>query len=59
MEENLDINNEVNKEIPEKPKSNSEEIKQPRSEKDPNTVINNGNTQSNFVSEVSKRNQYK
>ena len=57
MEENLDINNEVNKEIPEKPKSSSEEIKQPRSEKDTNTVINNGNTQSNFVSKVSKKNE--
>ena len=57
MEENLDINNEVNKEIPEKPKSNSEEIKQPRSEKDTNTVINNGNTQSNFVSKDSIKNE--
>ena len=57
MEENLDINNEVNKEIPEKPKPNSEEIKQPRSVKDTNTVINNGNTQSNFVSKDSIQNE--
>ena len=57
MEENLDINNEVNKEIPEKPKPNSEEIKQPRSVKDTNTVINNGNTQSNFVSKDSIKNE--
>ena len=57
MEENLDINNEVNKEIPEKPKPNSEEIKQPSSVKDTNTVINNGNTQSNFVSKDSIKNE--
>ena len=57
MEENLDINNEVNKEIPEKPKSNSEEIKQPRSENDPNTVINNGISQSNSVSKVNIKNE--
>ena len=58
MEENLDINNEVNKEIPEKTtKSNSEEIKDPRSEKNPNTVINNGNSQSNSVSKVSIKNE--
>jgi len=54
MEENLDINNEVNKEIPEKTtKSNSEEIKEPRSEKDSNTVINNGNS----VSKVNIKNE--
>ena len=58
MEENLDINNEVNKEIPEKTtKSNSEEIKEPRSEKDTNTVINPGNFQRNSVSEVIIKNE--
>ena len=50
MEENLDINNKVNKEKPENTtKSNSEEKKEPRSEKD----INNGNSQSNSASNVS------
>ena len=58
MEENLDINNEVNKEIPEKnTKSNSQEIKELRSEKDTNTVINNGNSQSNTVSKVNIKNE--
>ena len=57
MEENLDINNEVNKEIPEKPKSNSEEIKEPRSEKVTDTVVNNGNSQSNSVSKVNIKNE--
>ena len=53
MEENLDINNEINKELSDNTtKSNSEEIKEPRSEKDTNTVINNGNSQSNSVSKV-------
>ncbi len=58
MEENLDTNNEVNKEIPEKTtKSNSAEIKEPRSEKDTNTVINNGNSQSNSVTNDSLKNE--
>jgi len=58
MEENLDINNKVNNEKSDNTtKSNSEEIKEPRSEKDTNTVINNGNTQSNFVSKDSKKNE--
>ena len=58
MEENLDINKEANKEISEKTtKSNSEEIKEPRSEKDTNTVINNGNLQSNSISKVSIKNE--
>ena len=48
MEENLDKNNEVNKEISEKTtKSNSEEIKEPKSDKDINMDINNGNSKSN------------
>jgi len=43
MEDNLDINKEINKETSENTtKSNSEEIKEPRSEKD----INNGNSAS-------------
>jgi len=42
MEENLDINNEVNKEISDDTtSSNSGEIKEPRSEKDANMDINN------------------
>ena len=58
MEENLDINNEVNKEILEKTtKSNSEAINEPRSEKDTNIVINNGNSQINSVSKVSLNNE--
>ena len=51
MEENLDINNKVNNEkFDDTTKSNSEEINEPRSEKDTNTVINNSNSQSNSVS---------
>ena len=58
MEKNLDINNEVNKEISDNTtKSNFEEIKKPRSEKDTNTVINNGNSQINSVSKVSLNNE--
>ena len=53
MEENLDINNIVNNEKSDKTtKSNSEEIKEPRSEKDTNTVINKGNSLSNSFSKV-------
>jgi len=58
MEENLDINNKVNNEkIDNTTKSNSEEIKEPRSEKDTNTFINNGNSQSNTVSKVNIKNE--
>ena len=58
MEENLDINNKVNNEKSDNTtKSNSEEIKEPRSEKDTNTVINNGNSQSNSVSKVNIKNE--
>ena len=53
MEENLDINNKVNNEKSDNTnKLNSEEIKEPSSEKDTNTFINNGNSQSNTVSKV-------
>ena len=58
MEENLDINNKVNNEKSDNTtKSNSEEIKEPRSEKDTNTVINNGNSQINSVSKVNIKNE--
>ena len=56
MEENLDINNEVNKEISENNiKPNSELIKEPRTEKDIN--IDNGNSQSNSDSKVGIKNE--
>ena len=58
MEENLDINNNVNNEKSDNAtKSDSEEIKEPRSEKDTNTVINNSNSQSNTVSKVNIKNE--
>ena len=58
MEENLDKNNEVNKEISDNTtKLNSEEIKEPRSEKDTIKVIDNGNSQNNSVSKVSLKNE--
>ena len=45
MEENLDKNNEVNREISDNTrKSNSEEIEEPKSEKVINMDINNGNS---------------
>ena len=57
MEENLDINKDKNKEIPENTtKSKSEETKEIRSEKDNNIEINNGNLQSNSASKIGKRN---
>ena len=50
MEENLDKNNEVNKEISDNPtKSNSEEIKVPKSEKVINMDIDNGEPASKVV----------
>ncbi len=53
MDENLDINNKVNNDKSyNTTKSNSEEIKEAISEKDINTVINNGNSQGNSVSKV-------
>ena len=58
MEENLDINIKFNNEKSDNTtKSNSEEIKEPRSEKDTNTVINNGNFQSNSVPKVNINNE--
>ncbi len=58
MEENLDINNEFNKEISDNiTKSNSEEIKEPRSEKDINMDINNVNFQNNSASKVGIKNE--
>ena len=58
MEENLEIKNEANKEISDNTtKSNSEEIKEPRSEKDTNIDTNNGNSQSNSASKVDKKNE--
>ena len=51
MEENLDINNDSNREISnDTNNTNSEEIKQPKSEKDINMDINNGNSLSNSTS---------
>jgi len=50
MEENLDKNNELNKEISDNiTKSNSEEIKEPKSEKVINMDITNGNSASKVV----------
>ncbi len=58
MEENLDINNKVNNENSDNiTKSNFEEIKEPKSEKDTNTALNNGNSQSNSVSKVNLKNE--
>ena len=58
MEENLDINNGVNKEISDNTtKSKSEEIKEQRSERDTNIDINNGNSQSNTTSKVGIKNE--
>ena len=50
MEENLDKNNEVNKELTENTtKPNSEEIKGPKSEKAINMDINNGDSTTKVV----------
>ena len=58
MEENLDKNNEVNKEISDKTtKSNSEEIKEPKSEKNINLNRNNGNSQSDSNPNVDIKNE--
>ena len=58
MEENLKINNKVNKEISDKTnKSNSEETKESRSEKDIDMNINNGNSQSNSSPKVDIKNE--
>ena len=58
MEENLDKNNEVNKEISDNTtKSNSEELKEPKSEKVVNKDIKNSNSESNSASKVLIRNE--
>ena len=58
MEENLDINDVVNKEISDNTtKSNSEEIKEQRSERDVNFDINIGNSQSNSASKLDIKNE--
>jgi len=58
MEENLDINNGANREISNNiNKSNSEEIKQLKSEKDINMDINNGNSPSNSASKDDRKNE--
>ena len=58
MEENLDINNGVNEEISENTtKSNSEEIKEPKSEKVINMDINIGNYDSDAASKVVIKNE--
>jgi len=58
MEENFDKNNEVNKELSNNTiNSNSEEIKEPKSEKVINMDINNGNSESNSASKVVKKNE--
>ena len=58
MEENLDKNNEVNLEISDNTtKSNSEEVKDLRSEKDTNMNTNIGNSQINSASELEIKNE--
>ena len=58
MEENLDKNNEVNKEISDNTtKSNSDEIKEARSEKEINMDSNNSNSQNNYASKVGIKNE--
>ena len=58
MDENLDINNKVNNEKSyNTTKSNSEEIKESRSENDANTFINNDNSRSNSVPKVNIKNE--
>ena len=58
MEENFDKNTELNKEISDTTtKSNSEEIKEPKSEKVINMDLNNGNSEINSASKVSIKNE--
>ena len=58
MEDNLGKNNEANKEISDNTiKSNSEEIKKPKSENVIDMDINNGNSESNSSSEVVIKNE--
>ena len=57
MEENLGINNEINKEIPDNnTKSNSQEINKSRLEKDTNIDKINSNSQSNSASKIDIKN---
>ena len=58
MEENLDINYEVNKKISDNNTNvNSQEIKEPRPEKDTNLDINNSNSQNKPTSKVGIKNE--
>jgi len=58
MEENLDINIKSNKEISDNTtQNNSEEIKEPKSEKDINMDRNNGNSQSDSAPKVGIKNE--
>ena len=58
MEENLEINNKVNNEKSDNSsKSNSEEIKEPRSVKNINMNINNGNSESISASNIAIKNE--
>ncbi len=58
MEENLDINNEVNKEMSDNTtETNYKEIKVPKLEKDINMDKINGDSQNNSASEVVKKNE--
>jgi hypothetical protein len=58
MEENLDLNNKVNKEISDNTaQKNSEEIKEPKSEKNINIDRNNGNNQSDSDPKVGIKNE--
>ena len=58
MEENLDINIKSNKEISDNTtQNNSEEIKEPKSEKDINMDRNNGNSQSDSAPKVDIKNE--
>jgi hypothetical protein len=58
MEENLDINNKANNEIPDNStQKNFEEIKEPKSEKNINMERNNGNTQSDSAPKVGIKNE--
>ena len=58
MEENLDINNGVNKDISDNTtKSNSEEINEPKLQKITNTDSNNGNSESNSASKAAVKDE--
>ena len=58
MEENLDINNKVNKEIPNNTtQKNTEEIKEPKSEEVINIDRNNGKSQSDSAPQVGIKNE--